>query len=176
MQTCSARATVTPSGSRSEERRMHAQRGGHAFRSGRRNHFAILCLAPDFYAPRPSVFAAGFLQAVPHSAAPPCVLIPSFRLYGSTRLTVRANHGDGLIFPPQASNEKTPPRGPTARRGVVSPRRKEGHHPPGRLAACFHQSGWLSVRFATLEPGNRFDYPHGWSCHLPRRRGRRVPT
>jgi hypothetical protein len=25
------------------------------------------------------------------------------RLYGSTRLTVRANHGDGLIFPPQAS-------------------------------------------------------------------------
>ena len=31
-----------------------------------------------------------------------------------------------LIFPPQAPNEKTPPRGPAARRGIVSPRRKRG--------------------------------------------------
>jgi hypothetical protein len=124
MQKCSARAAVTPSGSRSDERRMHAQRGGHAFRSGQRNHFAIICLVPDFCAPRPSVFAAGFLQAVPHAAAPPCVLIPSIRLYGSARPTVRAMAA--LIFPPQASNEKTPPRGATARRGVVSQRRKRG--------------------------------------------------
>jgi hypothetical protein len=41
---------------------MHAQQGGHAFRSGQRNHFAVICLVPDFCAPRPSVFAAGFLS------------------------------------------------------------------------------------------------------------------
>src|SRR5262245_21727632 len=126
MQKCSARAAVTPSGSRSDERRMHAQRGGHAFRSGQRNHFAIICLVPDFCAPRPSVLAAGFLHAVPHAAAPPCVLIPSIRLLWSCERYGSSNHGDGLIFPPQASNKKTPPRGPTARRGIVSPRRKRG--------------------------------------------------
>ena len=126
MQKCSARAAVTPSGSRSDERRMHAQQGGHAFRSGQRNHFAVICLVPDFCAPRPSVLAAGFLHAVPHAAAPPCVLIPSILTLwfcercGSSQSWWRAK------FPPQASNEKTPPRRATARRGVASPRRKRG--------------------------------------------------
>src|SRR5215475_3067181 len=81
-------------------------------------------LPPTFARRGRQGFAAGFRQAAPHSAAPPCVLIPSIRLYGSARPTVRAMAA--LIFPPQASNEKTPPRGATARRGVVSQRRKRG--------------------------------------------------
>jgi hypothetical protein len=51
---------------------------------------AIICLASDRCGLRPSVLAAGFLPAVPHSAAPPYALILSIRLYGSARLTVRA--------------------------------------------------------------------------------------
>ena len=48
MQKCSARATATPSGSRSDEPLMHAQRGGDAFRSGQRSHFQVLLgLLPD---------------------------------------------------------------------------------------------------------------------------------
>jgi hypothetical protein len=146
MQKCSARAAVTPSGSRSDERRMHAQRGGHAFRSGQRNHFAIICLAPDSCAPRPSVcrrISPGPL----HSAVPPCALVPSIRLYGSASLTVRANHGGGLISRRKRQTKKPRREGPTARRGVVGPRRKRG--------SPFHQA---DLRHAFIKGGGcRYD-------------------
>src|SRR5262245_49805430 len=74
------------------------------------------------------------------------VLPPPLAGRGRRRLSPRRTR--------KRQTKKNPPTGATARRGVVGPRRKEGHHPPGRLAACFHQRGWLSVRFATLEPGN----------------------
>src|SRR5262245_34515004 len=148
MQKCSARAAaVTPSGSRSDERRMHAQRGGHAVRSGQRNHFASICLAPDSRAPRPSAFAAGSLQASPHWAVPPCVPIPSIRLYGSASLTVRANHGGAPNFPPQASNEKTPPRGTNRPAGVCGPE--------AETRVTFHQA---DLRHAFIRGGGcRYD-------------------
>ena len=49
MERCSASATATPSGSRSEERRMHAQLGERLFVPGERSHFqssALLGLLP----------------------------------------------------------------------------------------------------------------------------------
>src|SRR5262249_21067627 len=174
MQKWSARAAVTRSGSRSDERRMHAQRGGRAFRSGQQNHFAILCLVPDFCAPRPPMFAAGFLQAAPHSAAPPCIRIPSIRLYRSASLPVGANHGGALIFR-RKRQTKNPRRGEQPRGGVLwvrGGRRVTIHRADLRYA--FIKRRWLSVRFATLEPGNRFDYAHVRPCRVPRRRGRRV--
>src|SRR5215510_8184416 len=66
-------------------------------------------LPPTFARRGRQGFAAGFRQAAPPSAAPPCVLIPSIRLYGSSRPTLPAMAA--LSFPPQATNEKTPPRG-----------------------------------------------------------------
>ena len=119
-------------------------------------------LPPTFARRAPPMFAAGFLQAAPHSAAPP--LSSSLHFDFIARLTARANHGGALISRRRRQTKKTPPRGATARRGVVSPRRKEGHLQPGQLGGCFHQRGWLSVRFATLEPGNCFDYPHVRPC------------
>ena len=35
------------------------------------------------------------------------------------------------------------------------------------LGHAFIKGGWLSVRFATLEPGNCFDYPHVRPCRVP---------
>jgi len=124
MQKCSARAAVTPSGSRSDERHMHAQRDGHAFRSGQRNHFAILCLAPDFCAPRPSGVrrrispgraALGGASLCPH---PFNSTLWFCAPYGSS-------HG-GVNFPAASVKRKNPAEGATARRGVVSQRRKRG--------------------------------------------------
>jgi hypothetical protein len=73
-------------------------------------------------------------------------------------------------FPPQASNEKTPPRGATARRGVDGARggRRVTIH-RANLRHAFIKRGWLSVRYATLEPGNCFDSCPAMSCPRPER-------
>src|SRR5262249_62133561 len=59
-----------------------------------------------------------------------------------------------------ASNEKNR-RGHQPRGGVLrAPGGSEGHtFCRGQVAECYHQSGGPSVRFATLEPGNCFEYP-----------------
>ena len=153
MQKCSARAAVTPSGSRSDERRMHAQRDGHAFRSGQRNHFAILCLAPDLCAPRPSGVrrrispgraALGGASLCPH---PFNSTLWFCAPYGSS-------HG-GVNFPAASVKRKNPAEGGNRAAGCCEPEaeaRVSFHQ--ANLGGCFHQRGWLSVRFATLEPGN----------------------
>src|SRR5262249_6245408 len=128
MQKCSARAAVTPSGSRSDERRMHAQRDGHAFRSGQRNHFAILCLAPDFSAPR----RAGGVRA--------------------WFATGRAAVGVALWFPPLSTPfyVSGPPRG-WRRGGVISPaasvKRKNPAEGGNRAAGCCEPEAEARVSF-----------------------------
>jgi hypothetical protein len=102
---------------------------------------------PPTLAHRGRQFAAGFLQAPPHSAVPPCALVPSIRLYGSASLTVRANHGGGLISRRKRQTKKPRREGPTARRGVVGPRRKRG--------SPFHQA---DLRHALIKGGGcRYD-------------------
>jgi hypothetical protein len=99
------------------------------------------------------------------------MVLPSFAVLPRWR----ADRGGRPVLPPQASNKK-PRRGGQPRGGVLWARGgSEGHLPLGRLARSFHQRRWPSVRFATLEPGNRFDYPHVQSFRLPRRTGWRVP-
>ena len=81
-----------------------------------------------------------------------------FQIYASSEIAGRSRQS--LRFPAASvkTSVKKPPRG-RARGGVVAGRRKRGL--PSTRPACeiFSQTVWLSVRFATLEPGNCFDYP-----------------
>ena len=80
------------------------------------------------------------------------------QIYASSEIAGRSRQS--LRFPAASvkTSVKKPPRG-RARGGVVAGRRKRGL--PSTRPACeiFSQTVWLSVRFATLEPGNCFDYP-----------------
>ena len=153
---------MTPSGSRSDEPRMHANGANAPFVPGERSHFQIVALL--------RLFVGCGLGAACH--------FPSMRRHGSSELCGSSEMAGRSwrppCLPPQASIKK-PRRGGQPRGGVLWARGgSEGHVPPSRLLTCFHQRRWLSVRFATLEPGNCFEYPHVWSCPLPRRTGWRV--
>src|SRR5262245_56620942 len=72
------------------------------------------------------------------------VIPRQFRLHASSKLCGssrwRADRGGRPVLPPQASKQKNPAERTNRAAGCEGgPRRKEGHHPPGRVARRFHQ-------------------------------------
>jgi hypothetical protein len=111
MDKCSTRPTVTPSGSRSEARRMHAQRVERVFRSGKRSHFQV----------------GASTRTICRMRRRRCLSFP----FNSTSWFFRAlwpfRHGGPIVAAAlfcrrKCQTKKTPPSGATARRGVVGAR------------------------------------------------------
>src|SRR5215510_8265804 len=173
MQKCSARAIVTPSGSRSDDRRMQPNGAAMRFVPGSRVILQSSVLPP-------TLARLGRRRLPPDRSRPrrtrrrllvSASLQFDFIVLRALRLEpIRV----ALIFRRKRQTKK-PRRGEQPRGGVLwvrGGRRVTIHRADLRYA--FIKRRWLSVRFATLEPGNRFDYAHVRPCRVPRRRGRRV--